>query len=354
MKTTDNATPDLKRAWSDRRKTLRPKSIAMSPADLVSVGHLSDDRPLPVLVERKYEAVDLAQWVGDNLQFIESSLLKHGGILFRGFGVADDADFERVLRAVPVPLVHYMEGATPRVELRGKVYTSTSFPSDQTIALHNELCYVNTWPMKIWFYCVRPAEQGGETPIGDVRRVFDRIDPAVRRRFMEKGWMLLRNFGQGFGIPWQTSFRIADKGELEDYFRRNQISFEWKEDEGLRTRQVRPAAATHPKTGEMVWFNHIAFWHVSSLEPQLREMFLREFREEDLPYNTYYGDGSVIEDAVIEGLRAAYREEMVVFPWQHGDVLMLDNMIAAHGRMPYRGERNILVAMGEPLSRATA
>jgi alpha-ketoglutarate-dependent taurine dioxygenase len=351
---TPNETSDIKRVWSDRRRTLKPKAITMSPDDLVKIEPLFDAQPLPLLVERKYEAVDLAEWVRDNLEFIERSLLTYGGILFRGFEVHEAADFERVLQAVPVPLVHYMEGATPRVELRSKVYTSTSFPSDQTIALHNELCYVNTWPMKIWFYCIQAAEQGGQTPIGDVRKVYHRIDPQIRQRFIDKGWMLLRNFGSGFGIPWQTSFRISDKKSLEDYFQQNQITFDWKKDDGLRTRQVRPAVASHPKTGEMVWFNHIAFWHFSSLEPQLRDMFMSEFDEADLPYNTYYGDGSPIEDSVIEELREAYRQEMVVFPWQHGDVLMLDNMIAAHGRMPYQGARNILVAMGEPFSRTQA
>jgi alpha-ketoglutarate-dependent taurine dioxygenase len=31
--------------------------------------------------------------------------------------------------------------------------------------------------------------------------------------------------------------------------------------------------------------------------------------------------------------------------WEAGDLLMLDNLLAAHGRRPFSGERRIAVAM---------
>jgi alpha-ketoglutarate-dependent taurine dioxygenase len=270
-----------------------------------------------------------------------------GGILFRGFGLSDHFDFDRFLNAIKLPRMHYMEGATPRTELREKVYTSTEYPSDQYIALHNELNYVVTWPMKIFFFCVQAAETGGETPIADVRKVYERLDSRIRERFKEKGWMLVRNFGEHMSLPWQTSFRISDKAELEAYCQRSRIQCEWNGDR-LRTRQTRPAVRQHPLTGEWVWFNHVAFWHVSSLDQTVRQMFLKEYDQDDLPYNTYYGDGSHIDDAVVEDVREAYREETVTFQWQQGDLIMLDNMLVAHGRYPFTGPRKILTAMGEP------
>jgi hypothetical protein len=71
------------------------------------------------------------------------------------------------------------------------------------------------------------------------------------------------------------------------------------------------------------------------------------FREENLPRNVYYGDGSPIEYSVLEEIQAIYREATVSFPWQQGDVLMLDNMLVAHSRNSYVGSRKIVVAMGE-------
>ncbi len=35
----------------------------------------------------------------------------------------------------------------------------------------------------------------------------------------------------------------------------------------------------------------------------------------------------------------------VAFPWQRGDMLMLDNVLAMHGRATFAGRRRILAAM---------
>ena len=48
----------------------------------------------------------------------------------------------------------------------------------------------------------------------------------------------------------------------------------------------------------------------------------------------------------IEEIRAAYANEAVIFPWENNDILVLDNMLTAHGRRPYRGGRRIVVGMG--------
>jgi hypothetical protein len=78
-------------------------------------------------------------------------------------------------------------------------------------------------------------------------------------------------------------------------------------------------------------------------------MLLSEFTEESLPANSFYGDGSPIEPDVLEILRGAYLKEKIVLPWQKKDVLMLDNMLAAHGREAYHGTRKVLVAMAQPV-----
>lgn len=338
----------LRTAWAGRRKEFKPKTISMSQEGLVKVGGLAGGGLLPLVVEPNYGGLSLSAWAAENRDFMERALLKHGGLLMRGFGLADHVDFDRFLSAVELPRMHYMEGATPRTELKEKVYTSTEYPSDQTIALHNELNYVVTWPMKIFFFCVTAPERGGETPIADVRRVYERISARVRERFHEKGWMLVRNFGEHLSLPWQTSFRVKNRAEMEDYCRRARVQCIWKENGDLQTRQTRPAVRRHPRTGEWLWFNHVAFWHVSSLDAHVREMFLAEFSLDDLPYNTYYGDGQPIEDEVVEEIREAYRQETVAFPWQPGDLLMMDNMLVAHGRNPFGGPRKILVSMGEP------
>jgi len=340
----------MKKSWSTRKQTLKPIAISVSQQELVQLSNFQTGGTLPLIIQPKLGDLDLQLWTKNNLEFLETNLLKHGGILLRGFNVNTQHDFEQFINSVCSQLMPYMEGATPRTKLSDKVYTSTEFPPEHSIGLHNELSYVITWPMKIWFCCIQPATQQGETPIADVRKVFQCISPQIRERFISKGWMLVRNFGDGFGLPWQTTFRTDEKTALEEYCRNACIEFEWKDNNRLRTRQVRPAVACHPKTGEIVWFNHVVFWHISSLEATVREQLLAEFKEEDLPYNTYYGDGTPIEISVINELRKAYEQETVIFSWNKGDILMLDNMLVAHGRNPYCGKRKILAAMGEPFT----
>jgi len=86
------------------------------------------------------------------------------------------------------------------------------------------------------------------------------------------------------------------------------------------------------------------------LEQSVRDSLFALFREEDLPRSCYYGDGQPIEDTVMEAICQAYQQAEVSFPWQPGDILLLDNMLTAHARNAYQGERKIYVAMGDMLS----
>jgi alpha-ketoglutarate-dependent taurine dioxygenase len=326
-----------------------PKPVKISGTDLVEI-RLLEGNPLPlVITPREPGSLKCAEWAAQHRPFIDEQLLKVGAILFRGFGDLTLDSFSQVVGGLCDRLMNYTEGATPRTELKDKFYTSTEYPPEYGIALHNEISYVITWPMKLWFGCAQPSPTGGETPIADVRKVYQRLDPSVRELFERRGWMLVRNYGDGLSLPWQKVFRAHERADVEAYCRENQVEFEWYGDERLRTRHLRAVTRIHPQTGETVWFNHVAFWHITSLEPpELREEFQRQMAPADLPYNTYFGDGSPISDDIVEQLRSAYAAETVAFRWESGDVLMLDNLLVAHGRNPFSGPRRILASMGDP------
>lgn len=326
------------------------RAVSVSPTDLVRMEPLQAGQTLPLVIRPAVQGVDLAAWAAENRDAISGKLCQHGGLLFRGFDVPTPERFQAIVQAISGDLLEYKERSSPRHAVSGRVYTSTDYPPDQPIFLHNENSYQNVWPMRIFFFANKVSATGGETPIADVRRVFARIDPKVRERLIEKKWMVVRNYGDGFGLPWQSVYQTEDPAEVEAHAGKNGIQLEWKEGGRLRSRAVRPAAVPHPVTGEMVWFNHATFFHVSTLIPVIREALMDEFAEEDLPSNTYYGDGTPLEPEVLEHLRSCYQAETVAFPWERGDLLMLDNMMVAHGRAPYTGERQILVGMSQPCS----
>jgi alpha-ketoglutarate-dependent taurine dioxygenase len=324
------------------------KTVKLSQEDLVTTGYLDQERQFPLVMRPGTSNIDLPRWSADNRAYLETMLGKYGAILFRGFNLRSAPEFEQLVRAASGEVLEYNERSSPRSQISGRIYTSTDYPPDKQIFLHNEQSYNLVFPMKIFFFCDRAPERDGATPIADTRRVFGRIADEIRERFGERKYMYVRNFGDGFGLSWQEAFQTTRRSEVQQYCRSNRIEYEWKTGDRLRTKQVREVAAKHPTTGEWAWFNHLTFFHISTLDRSIREEMLKAFAEEDLPNNTYYGDGCRIEEEVMEHLREAYEKERVRFDWEEGDVLMLDNMLVAHGREPYTGERRVAVAMAEP------
>jgi alpha-ketoglutarate-dependent taurine dioxygenase len=336
-----------------KRRSLTKPAASPPPTEVTSDGLVVCATPvgggrLPLVMRPYVDGVDLAVWAGRARNFLRATLVTHGAILFRGFGAPDLATFGAFVRAVAGEPLEYRERSSPRTHVADRIYTSTEYPSDQPIFLHNENSYAHTWPALICFACVVPAQQGGETPLADCRRVFAAIDPAVRRRFIDKKVLYVRNFSDQVGLSWQTVFGTSDRAEVEARCRAGGYEVQWTGASGLRTRRLGPAALRHPRTGEWTWFNHATFFHVSTLPDAVGEALRSQFADEDLPNNTYYGDGTAIEPEVLERLRDAYRGATVKQPWQAGDVLLVDNVLVAHGREPFVGPRQIRVAMAEP------
>ncbi|MFE0592806.1 TauD/TfdA family dioxygenase [Micromonospora echinospora] len=301
---------------------------------------------LPVVVEN--DGTPLTDLIDRRRAELRATLVEQGGLLFRGFDVGGVDGFDRVVRALAGEPLTYTERSSPRHAIAGKVYTSTDYPQDEEIFLHNENSYQARWPLTLFFYCITPPETLGATPLADVRRVYELIDPAVREEFVRRRWMLVRNFHADFGASWQHVFDTDDRAEVEAYAAANRIALEWVGRDGLRTRSVRDAVHHRPGSDAPRWFNHATFFHVSTLAKDLQEGLLELFGPDGLPANTYYGDGAEIPTDVMDHLRDAYRAASVRFDYQRDDVLVVDNMTAAHGREPFTGPRKIAVAMAEP------
>jgi alpha-ketoglutarate-dependent taurine dioxygenase len=314
---------------------------------LLDVRPLGEKR-LPVLVSPRHGDVSIAQATEALVAVGQRHVSDAGGVLYRGFHVPSIEAFRTFASAFGGPLLGYDFGSTPRSKLREGVYSSTEYPAHQHIPLHNEQAYCRRWPMKIWFHCRVAPSRGGETPICDSREVYRRMPGKVLDRLVDRGLMYVRNFGGGLDVPWQEVFNTEERGEVEDYCRQQGISCEWKEDGDLRTRQVCQVVALHPRTLEPCWFNQAHLFHVSGLEPEVRAALLDAVEPEDLPRNVYYADGSPIEEGLLDEVRGVLEQLKVVFPWQAGDILMLDNMLSAHARTPFEGPRQVVVAMAEP------
>jgi hypothetical protein len=92
------------------------------------------------------------------------------------------------------------------------------------------------------------------------------------------------------------------------------------------------------------------FFNPVSLDPDIRDMLLESFSPEELPYNTFYGDGTPVAPDDLAAIAKAYAAETRSFAWRTGDVLFADNMLMAHGRSAFKGQRKVLVGMADSYS----
>jgi len=337
---------EVQEVKSDKFRSVKRKVVETSQLGLIRAEFLPSGETLPRVIRPENTDVDLGDWARNNGESINAWLLKYGGLLFRGFGLKSAQDFERVAGALS-PNLFGGYGDLPKESAGEAIYQSTPYPPEQTILFHNEAAHTHHWPLKQFFFCVKAAREGGETPVADCRKVYKLLDPKLTERFVTKQVMYVRNFNAGLDVSWQDFFKSTDRDAVEQRCRNSSIDLQWKPDGGLRIRQRCPAVLQHPKTGETVFFNQIQLHHLSSLTPSVRESLLSVFSEKDLPRNVYYGDGSPIEDSAMEEIGAAYWNAATSFAWQEGDLLMLDNMRVAHARKPYVGERKIIVAMSD-------
>lgn len=330
----------------------RRKPIAAE--SLVTFHPYSAEEPFIGVYTASSPGCKLAPWLNMHREQVLDNLLRYGAILFRHFDVRQPAELEDVIQAGSGGSLEYKFRASPRTSVSGNIFTSTDYPANEEIFPHNEHSYSPRFPLHLYFYCHQPSPVGGITPIGSNRTVLQKvlqlIPPSALEKFKEKGIMYVRNYGDGFGLPLTTVFQTDNRAQIDEFCCEQGIATIWKSDGRLTTKQTGPALVFHPQTGEELWFNHATFFHISTMPVSAQSELTRQFGPMDLPTNTFYGDGSDIEPDVLQLLRNCYRQSLVREPWLKGDVLLLDNMLAVHGRDPYQGERRILVGMAQAIN----
>ncbi|MEO1514589.1 MAG: TauD/TfdA family dioxygenase [Bacteroidota bacterium] len=308
-----------------------------------------DGLPYVVHYQASEGEKDFGTWYLENEERIEEKLKQHGAVLFKQCGIETINDFNGILDRITEELKPYIDGFSPRSKLQSNIYTSTEYDKSHYITLHNELSYSSNWPSKLFFCCIIPSATGGETAISDCRKVLDSIPEHIVSEFREKGVRYIRNIhsGGGGGPSWQETFETQDKKEVEVFCDANDIEYEWRSGGMLRLIQNRSSIIQHPITSEEVWFNQVDQFHPSHLPEEIYEtlMMLNNNVAEDLPMYGCFGDGSDIPAEYLTTIRNVADSKRVTNKWDQGDLLMVDNILTSHGRMPYTGDRQILVAM---------
>jgi alpha-ketoglutarate-dependent taurine dioxygenase len=294
-----------------------------------------DAGSLPACVEPSEPGIDLCSAGETNRQGLQDLGHEVGAVLFRGFRVDSVEQFSRFSALFIHDYMDCTTTLTPREAVTDTISTATLAPAEVSLEMHSEFSVLCDWPRTIAFYCDVAPTAGGETPIADTRGLLARLRPETRDRFVDLGILYVRHVNTADAESQLSSWQ--------------QNGTEWEvevaSDTHIRATRRTPAVREHPVTGERVWFNHLLSYHLQSFPAAfVRTRF--GLVNGASPREAYYGDGSTISRETIREIRAAYAAQTATFSWRRGDILLLDNMLIAHGRRPFEGSRRILVAMG--------
>jgi alpha-ketoglutarate-dependent taurine dioxygenase len=322
------------------------------------------------------DTASLSKWLADHPEWIRDTLRENGALLFRGFDVRNVDDVETVARAIEPGLQNEYLGSSPRVALSksGYVFSASELPDFYPLPAHNEMSFTANPPSRIFFSCTIEPRQYGETPLVDFRKVYQDLDPELRERWASKGLRIIRNYSgpdetkkDFFELKkWTEMFRTRDRAEVERVCARENFTAVWKDNDRLALICDQKPIRPHPITGEPVWFNHIHNFHLDAghleyfqvlkYRPTLRNLkwwllarALSAWKhltvaDNDQAMHSTFADGSPIPaDDVRQVIRAIWKN-IVITPWRKGDIVVIDNAAVGHGRLPYEGPREVVVA----------
>lgn len=312
---------------------------------------MQEDISLPLTFEAKDFKEDslehLVKYITTNYENIRKLMEKQPAILYRGFKINTLADFEYLISNLPIDTTSYVGGDSPRTKLSSKIYTSTEYPADQQIVLHNEMSFSNNYPRYLFFYCELPSIQGGETPLADNRELYRRLPNALLQKYQAKKLKYIMNLHSGYGIgkSWQDVFETDNKGKIEQLLTQRGVNYSWRSNDVLQVSEIVQPVIRHPKTNDWIFFSQAHQWHPSNLEHDIYLNLLSMMPETDFYHYVCYADDEPLDEDDLAITRQIIDDIKIVNPWQRGDVLLLDNMLAMHGRNSYQGDRKIRLSL---------
>lgn len=334
-----------------------------------------NEHPFIVLPNETSDKNSLLKLISDEKTELKTQLIKNGSVLFRDFDLNTPEDFEDVALALEPGLQNNYAGTSPRNSRTKFVHSASELPGHYPIMQHCEMSFLPTAPRFLFFYCFIEPKDGGETPTCDFRKVYSQMDLKIRDEFEQKGVKLIRNYtgpkskaaNDFYQLKkWDELFKTTDRAEVEAEALKNELEVTWLDDDKLRLVNDRPSVQTHPDTNEKVWFNHLQVFHREAAAIEYGHIynrrkdfyslqymialntitfFKRLFKKpEDEAMHMVFADGSEIPKSYVEHVEQLIWDNLITSPWKKGDVLMIDNFSTSHGRLPYKGPRDILVA----------
>ncbi|MCY1420336.1 Taurine catabolism dioxygenase TauD, TfdA family [compost metagenome] len=318
----------------------------------VQCHELYPGRP-PLFIEPKgstlLDRASFQQWSDAVRPVLDNLITQYGGIVLRGFAVKQTADFSSFIAAYPEFQGGYAGGRAPRAAISARVMEATRLAAEIKLGLHSEMAYRRDYPKRIAFFSCQTAAVGGETVIGDVRNLVDNMAPELVAKIERMGTRTAMNFAPKSTADcasyehmdqrgWNLSFETESCAQVEAICAQRGLEPIWNEDGGLTVLTSLDAFVVHPHTRKKLYRSIVHGRQV--VDPAFE--FLKS---QKYPSGTTLGNGECLEPAEIDQIYKLLDQVTYSWPWRNGDVMILDNLQVWHGRNPYKGARDVQVAL---------
>jgi hypothetical protein len=232
-----------------------------------------------------------------------------GSILFRGFRVAEDAQFRNFVSALSGAATTLDFDIPPARRIIRRWPGSIQLPASEDV-LHNVRAYSRYRPSALWFWCmVAPFN----VALVDCRDVYAEIPAPIRQRWSDRGLTYMRSFEATGALSWALVFGTSSHAEVERRSEQQGFDCEWGPQGALRI--WRSCSPTQLDTaGIPVWLNQAHVFAGAS----------------GGPWRVQHADGSPIAPADVQAVLQAFDACKTLLPCEVGDVLVIDNMLTAH------------------------
>ena len=265
---------------------------------------------------------------GKIISFFKNSGLVH----FRGFDVDTDK-FQKFSNLFGTEFITYMGGGYIRKTINedgDRTVLSVTYSAGATqqktfgLPIHGEMYYLKNRPTLIWFYCVTPASEDGETTTCDGVEVYKELSESTKKLFNTKRLKYIRTYVKG---EWQERYQTDDLSVVEQFCKENDLELTIdRNTQSITTKYVHPAVIKSRWGGQDVFINNIL--PVEWQESHGKKASIVRFE-----------DDSRIPDEVVLEIKDVTDRLTQLISWQSGDIVMIDNTRILHGRRAFTDQR---------------
>lgn len=361
----------------------------------------TQETEMPLVFEAK-EHKDLKflqNFLIENSHNLMEDVAKYGTLLFRGFEVQSDKDFEDAILSINglhgISDAFMAEHGRERVgDLKYVLYTNTIYKTGGTLYLggfHSENYYSADVPGFISFCCFKPSTLGGETGLINMEKVYEHLSDDLKKKLEEKpffvGKWLVSDIAERYKIDTKT---------VEEICRQYDMPIEGEGDDKL-VLMYKPSIFINPVTQKKSF--SINFFSLPTLDTALRKRFLNDYQGKTwfwnrvfwkLPYSIFKSVenaavffialfhspkelfqmteskwktdqafkkldkkltkvDSCFSEEEINHLATVMRDYYCSITWHKGDILLVDNRKVVHTGMPGEGPRTVRALISNPL-----